>query len=87
MPPAWPAFKQALHRQELMDDMMQATTVDILAAIYADHGQAFVRARAKCRGCLCEGGCRNWLLESGEGLPPDFCPNADFLRACKLEGD
>jgi hypothetical protein len=44
-------------------------------------------ARAKCRDCLHESDCRNWWLESSEALrlALNFCPNANFFRACKRE--
>jgi hypothetical protein len=82
--PWWPTLKQVLRRQELMDRMMQTSGVDVLTAVRVDGGLAFVEARAKCRYCLHEGECQNWL-ESSEGprMPPDFCRNANFFRACK----
>ena len=83
----WPIFNPVRRRQELMDHMMQRLGVDVLTAIRADDGQAFVEARARCRSCLHESDCRNWL-ESSEGLPlpPDFCPNANLLRTYGLLG-
>jgi len=89
MPPStrlWPTLKQVLRRQELMDRMMQTSGVDVLTAVRVDGGLALIEARAKCRFCLHEGACRDWL-ESSEGLqmPPGFCPNASFLRACRRE--
>src|ERR1700675_232632 len=81
--PSW--LKEVLRRQELMDDVMQKSGVDVLTAIRADNGQAFFEARTKCRVCPHERDCRNWWLESCETLrlPPNFCPNANFFRACK----
>ncbi len=83
----WPTFNQAHRRQELMDHMMQRAGVDVLTAIGVDDGRAFVEARARCRTCLHESECRNWL-ESSETLLllPDFCPNANFFRTCGLLG-
>jgi hypothetical protein len=83
----WPMFNQVLHRQELMDQMMQTLEVDVLTAVRTDHGQAFVDARARCRDCLHESECRNWL-DLPQGLPslPDFCPNANFFLSCGLLG-
>jgi hypothetical protein len=79
----WPTLKQVLRRQALMDRVMQTSGVDVLTAVRVDGGLAFVEARAKCRYCLQEAACRDWL-ESSEGLPvpPDFCPSASFFRAC-----
>jgi hypothetical protein len=83
----WPIFNQVRRRQELMDHMMQRLGVDVVTAIRADDGQAFIEARARCRNCLHESDCRNWL-ESSEALPlpPDFCPNANFLRTLACSG-
>ena len=76
-------FRDALHRQELMDDMMARRSVDLLALIGKDGGQSYVEARAKCRACSCAGICRDWLLTAdGEAStePQDFCPNASLFR-------
>ena len=83
--PSW--LKEVFRRQELMDSVMQKSGVDVLTAIRADNGQAFFEARTKCRVCPHERDCRNWWLESCETLrlPPNFCPNASFFRACKRE--
>lgn len=66
---------------------MQASGIDALMAVRLDEGQALVTARARCRQCLHESECRNWL-ESAAGLPlpPDFCPNASFFQKCGLLG-
>jgi hypothetical protein len=79
----WPTLKQVQRRQQLMDRMMQASGVDVLTAVRVDGGLAFAEARTKCRYCLHEGACRNWL-DSFKGLqmPPDLCPNASFFLAC-----
>jgi len=81
-------LKQIRRRQELMDSVMERCGVDVLAAVRAESGEAFFVARAKCRECLQEDNCRNWWLEASGSLrrlPPNFCPNADFLGACKRE--
>ncbi len=82
-----PMFNQVLRRQELMDQMMQTLGVDALTAVRLEKGQAFVRARARCRECLHESECRRWLdLPEGLPSPPHFCPNNDFFRSCGLLG-
>jgi Family of unknown function (DUF6455) len=83
--PSW--LKEVLGRQELMDRVMEKSGVDVLTAVRADNGQAFFEARAKCRDCPHESACRDWWLESSEELrlPPNFCSNANFFRACKHE--
>jgi hypothetical protein len=81
-PSRWPQFAWTLRKQALMDEMMEAQGVDLLAAVKA--GEAFVRARANCRNCDCEGECRDWFLE-GSGEPADFCPNEEFFAALKRE--
>ena len=80
-------FREVLRRQELMDDMMERCGIDVLDLIRRDKEQSFAEARAKCRSCLCERTCREWLLAScgGVGSPPDFCPNALLFRACLKE--
>ena len=85
--PQWPMFREALRRQELMDDMMERCGVDLPGAIHSDRGQSFAEARAKCRSCLSVRTCREWLLAPrGEfSSPPDFCPNARYFRTCLKE--
>jgi Family of unknown function (DUF6455) len=85
--PQWPMFKEVLHRQGLMDDMMERCGVDVLDVIRKDRGQAFVEARARCRSCAWVRTCRNWLLvsEDSRSRPPDFCPNMGIFRACLKE--
>jgi hypothetical protein len=81
-PSRWPQFAWALRKQALMDEMMEAQGVDPLAAVKT--GEAFVRARANCRDCDCEGACRDWFLD-GESEQADFCPNEEFFAALKRE--
>lgn len=80
----WPTLKQVLRREELMDRMMYTIGVDVNTAVRTDGGLAFLEARAKCRYCIHEKSCRDWL-ESTEGvrLSPDFCPNARFFLSCR----
>jgi len=47
--PQWPMFREVLHREEFMDDMMERCGVDVLDVISKDRGQSFVEAHAKCR--------------------------------------
>ncbi len=79
----WPMLEEVRHRQELMDRMMQTRGVDVLAALRADGGLAFIEARAKCRYCLHEEVCRQWLATDAPRMPPDFCPNAAFFLSCR----
>lgn len=76
-PSRWPQFARALRKQALMDEMMEAQGVDLLAAVKT--GEGFVRARAKCRNCDCEGECRDWFLE-GESEQAGFLPERRVLR-------
>jgi len=76
----WPTLEEARQRQDLMDWMMQIRGVDVLTALGVDGGLAFIEARAKCRYCLDEGVCRQWL--AAPRMAPDFCPNAAFFRSC-----
>ena len=81
---SWADFAQKLRKQRLMDEMMLVQHVDILAAVR--QGQGFVRARANCRNCACEGACRDWFLEAS-GTPAEFCPNLEFFAALKRGDD
>ena len=79
-PSSWPQFARELRKQALMDEMMEAQGVDLLAAVRA--GEDFVRARANCRNCTGEPLCRAWLLE-GSCEPADFCPNLEFFASLR----
>jgi hypothetical protein len=82
-PSRWPQFARVLRRQALMDDMMEAQGVDLVAAVRA--GEGFVEARANCRECKDEAACRAWFLEQ-RGEPAEFCPNREFFAALKSKG-
>ena len=84
-PLRWSMSQQALRRHALMDHMMDVTGVEPITAIRT--GDGFVTARAKCRNCPHETGCRAWILEGGGAEPPEFCANAEFFRACKQDKD
>jgi hypothetical protein len=79
---AWAQFTETLRKQRLMDDMMVVQHVDVVAAVR--EGEAFIRARANCRACACEGTCRDWFLKGGDATA-DFCPNLDFFDSLKQE--
>jgi hypothetical protein len=81
-----PTFVRVIHRRALMDEMMETSGVDPIAAVRT--GEGFVAARATCRECTHDDGCRTWFLEGRDALgqPAEFCPNAEFFRACKREG-
>jgi hypothetical protein len=78
----WPRIARVLRKHALMDEMMEAQGVDLLAAVRA--GDAFVRARANCRDCKNDAACRAWFLER-TGEPADFCPNGEFFASLKPE--
>lgn len=81
-PSRWPQFARALRKQALMDEMMEAQGVDLVAAVRS--GEGFVNARAKCRQCKDDAACRDWFLERS-GEPAEFCPNGEFFAALKSE--
>ena len=56
--------------------------MDLVTAVRASDG--FVKARANCRECSDEAGCRAWFLERS-GEPAEFCPNAAFFTSLKSE--
>jgi hypothetical protein len=77
-------FDQVLRRQRLMDAVMEAGYVDVIAVIRVDEGQAFMDARSRCRHCVNEIRCRNWLgSPEPKSGPPDFCPNAALFTRCR----
>jgi hypothetical protein len=77
-------FHHVLRRQELMDEVMEASHVDVVAVIRLELGQRFMDARSKCRRCIHETQCRDWLCSPEmKSDPPDFCPNAAIFRMCK----
>lgn len=80
----WPLFECVYRRDELFTDMMRLTGVNPLSAARLDKGEAIIEARHNCLMCPNLGACHNWM-EASEGLPvpPDFCPNKDFLARCK----
>lgn len=76
-------LEQVRRRQELMDCVMEKCGVDVLKSVRAQNGDGFFEARAKCRVCAHEDNCRSWCLKASQLLPPSFCPNANFFRACR----
>lgn len=42
-------FHHVLRRQELMDEVMEASHVDVVAVIRLELGQTFMDARSKCQ--------------------------------------
>jgi hypothetical protein len=82
----WPTLEQVFRRRELMDHMMRTSGVDVLTAVRVDGGLTFIEARDKCRHCLHEDACRDWLgFSEGLQMPPNFCPNASFFRTLRRE--
>lgn len=83
----WPRFEQVLGRQRLMDQIMETCDVDMLSAVRVDGGLAFMEARGKCRFCVHESACREWLKFTPDAeSAPDFCANADFFASCRRKG-
>jgi hypothetical protein len=76
----WSDFTEQLRQQRLMDEMMLVQKADMVAAV--SEGEAFVRARANCRNCMCADACRDWFLE-GSKTQADFCPNLGFFETVK----
>jgi hypothetical protein len=77
-------FDLVLRRQKLMDAVMEASHVNVVAAIRIDEGQAFMDARSRCRNCFNEIKCRRWLgSPEPKSGPPDFCPNMALFTRCR----
>jgi hypothetical protein len=84
----WPTLEQVLRRQRLIDQMMETCAVDALSVVRKDGGLAFLEARTKCRYCLHENACREWLRFTTDAeRAPAFCPNAEFFASCRREFD
>jgi hypothetical protein len=82
--PHWPLFKEVLRRQELMDYTMQAYGVDVLTAVRADKGQAYLEARSMCHRCQHVSECREWLASTRQTRGArDFCLNSEFFSRCR----
>jgi hypothetical protein len=80
----WPLFRRVLRRQRLMDVMMTASGVDVLAVMRVDAGRAFLEASSKCCDCHNERKCRDWIQSGEPGRDaPEFCPNSELFRTCK----
>jgi hypothetical protein len=84
---SWPMFSRIFHQVELMDRMMELVGVNSGSAARIDEGIAWYEARTNCISCSHEHECRNWL-ECSEGfpMPPNFCPNVEFLQRCTGAG-
>jgi len=80
---SWPMLNRIFQQAELMDRMMMRVGVSPVVAVRVDRGVAWYEARTNCISCCHERECLNWL-ECSEGIPmpPDFCPNSEFLRSC-----
>jgi hypothetical protein len=79
----WPLFRRVVRRQRLIEAMMAASKVDVLAVVRADEGCAFMEACSKCCDCHNEHKCRDWIQSERGHEAPDFCPNCELFRACK----
>lgn len=80
----WPLVACVYRRAELLTDVMRLTGASPLAAARMDQGSAIVTARHNCLVCPHLGPCHEWMVRAdANSEPPDFCPNADFLKACR----
>lgn len=79
----WPQTRRVWRQSGLFELMMERAGVDTVVAARRGGGAAMAHARGVCLRCPSDRECQNWL-EGWEGSrePPDFCPNADFFRAC-----
>jgi hypothetical protein len=78
-----PTAREMIHRQEVMDEMMAHSGIDLLALIGKDGGKSYVEARSRCRGCSTVKACRDWLLTTDDSTPSepqDFRPNSGLFR-------
>lgn len=80
----WPVFNRVLRQAETMDQMLEHVGASAGVALRRENGMAWYEARSRCIECPHDRRCRSWLATHSEGEVPAFCPNAEFLRACKV---
>jgi hypothetical protein len=69
-----------------LTEVLSRVAVDLNAAMQHLGGAAMLGAALRCKHCATPEICDAWLAthEEGEGNePPEFCPSAQFMRACK----
>ena len=70
----------------LMGDMLRKTGADFSKPGALKLAFSLRDAVENCIDCGCKEPCRDWLKEAKDGAtPPDFCPNARFIRSLKPE--
>ena len=73
-------------RTTLMDDMLCKTGANFSKPGAIRLAFNLREAVGNCIDCGCKELCRNWLEEAPDkAAPPDFCPNARFLKSLKSE--
>jgi hypothetical protein len=78
-PSRWPRFARVLRRHALIDEMMEAQGVDLLASrAMRSSRRGRIAAIARMRR---PAGPGSWSA----GEPADFCPNGEFFASLKRE--
>lgn len=78
----WPKTSRVWRQFALMDSIMERTGVNVALAARRYGGTSMARARDTCLRCARDLQCEHWLeTVSPLSTPPEFCPNAAFLRA------
>tara|TARA_R110002074_G_scaffold361292_1_gene534284 strand:- start:392 stop:649 length:258 start_codon:yes stop_codon:yes gene_type:complete len=74
-------FRNTGEKLELLEQMMERTSVGIGGDITRAAEQDLRAAMSVCLGCQATSDCRNWLAEDHiDAKPPSFCPNAQRLE-------
>ena len=80
----WAMRKTEERRAIRMQQMMNRLNVDALVLIRLRNGDAYAEARSRCLGCEDSSLCLVWLDRGQPDSGPDFCPNLEFFKACKM---
>jgi hypothetical protein len=81
---SWPQLNRVLQQADTMDRMIEHTRASRGVALRRENGNAWYEARSRCIECPHDRRCRSWMAAQPDGDVPSFCPNAEFLRACKV---
>ena len=82
---SWPMFERVERQSRRLDEMIERLEISPASAARRAGGLALAQARSRCLMCTEPHLCRFWLDQAGTGpATPEFCPNAAFLRSCRL---
>lgn len=80
-------LRKAGKRLELLEQMMDRTSVAIGGPLSRATEQDLRAAMSACLGCQATADCRGWLAgDQSVANPPSFCPNAQRLERLRDSG-